>query len=253
VSGGADLVAEGVECRLGSGRAILSDVTATFPPGALTAIVGSNGSGKSTLVRILAGIDRPTAGRVRRPDGRVVFVPERAPALAGCSARVLAHAFRTRGEPRRAVDRRLEEALAELGFSHSARTSLGRLSKGNLQKAHLAVAYAVRPAVTILDEPATGLDVAARAAANAVLRRLVDAGAVVVITAHTPVASADRSVHLDRGRLVTGAGARAAAYRVTLERTATTRVETVRAEEIGRFLVAAIDEGWAVSGVEAAP
>jgi ABC-type multidrug transport system ATPase subunit len=254
VSARGDLVATGVGCRLRPGRSILTGVSATFPAGEVTAIVGSNGSGKSTFARILAGIDRPSAGQVTRPSGRVVFVPERAPALAGCSARALAHALRSRAEARGAVDRRLAAALEAMGYSHAATTSLGRLSKGNLQKAHLAVAYAVRPTVAILDEPATGLDVAARTAANDILRQVADDGAVVVVTAHTEASAADRNLRLEQGGLIASLDAAGRSYRVVLETAGEPdhRVVVVPREQLGAFVVAAMDRGDVVSRVEPA-
>ncbi|MFI9161442.1 ATP-binding cassette domain-containing protein, partial [Kitasatospora aureofaciens] len=62
-SGSPGLSAEGVSKRFGSVQA-LKDVTLTFPPGRVTALMGENGAGKSTLLRILTGDHRPTEGRV---------------------------------------------------------------------------------------------------------------------------------------------------------------------------------------------
>lgn len=162
-------------------------------------MAGANGSGKSTLGRILSGADRPTAGVVRRP-GSCLLIPERVPDLAGCSADVLAAALGRRvaaGERRR----RLAAALDALGSSHGPRTRLRQLSKGNVQKAYLAVAYAVRPAALIADEPFSGLDAAAGRAAELLLRDIAAAGSVVVAMTHGLVGGADRSYELVGGAL----------------------------------------------------
>lgn len=267
---GKDLVVRDVGCRLRSGRVILRDVTATFVAGAVSVVIGENGSGKSTLARILAGVDPANGGSVQRPTGRTHLVPERAPALAGCSAQTLVRAFAPRGASRSAVDSRLVESLVALGFSHESTSPLGRLSKGNLQKAHLAVAYAVAPSLAIVDEPATGLDARARAAAARLLRQLAEAGSVVIITAHSPVTDVDQSLQIVDGRLLPMAvdrsvgrafvvelrnfeEARAAVSALTLGTVVglTNGVLRVRVGEpdIGAFLVAATDIGCVVIGV----
>ena len=262
------LVVRDVGCRLRSGRVILREVSATFEAGSVTALVGENGSGKSTLARILAGVDRSDSGAVQRPPGRTHLVPERAPALAGCSTQTLARAFAPRGAIRTSVDTRLTASLAQLGFSHDATTPLSRLSKGNLQKAHLAVAYAVTPSAAIIDEPATGLDVRARTAATRLLRGLADEGSVVIITAHTTVADVDQSLQLLAGRLVAMDAPGDGRWFVVRWRGVDLRPRAVigslvepdhdgwRARvaqrDLERFLVTAVDAGAEVVGVTAA-
>lgn len=185
-----------------AGRVVLDGVNAEFRRGDVTAVIGANGTGKSTLARVLAGVDRPNSGSVTRPVRAAFFAPERVPALPSCSLRTLAAGLApTLGSPRGVWRPRLAAALDALGFTHLPDTPLQRLSKGNLQKAYVALAYALQPSVALLDEPTTGLDPSSRTAAGELLRAVAAGGGAVVVTAHERVGFADVQLRLVDGHL----------------------------------------------------
>jgi zinc transport system ATP-binding protein len=154
----------------------LEDVTVVIREGAFVAIVGPNGSGKSTFLKVLLGLQRPTAGRVRLfgepPDHRapreIGYLPQiktldrRFPALA---LELVMTGLRPYWPWRLPPSdrKRALEALEQVGASHLAERSLGRLSGGELQRVFLARSLIRRPRLVVLDEPATGVDVVGEA------------------------------------------------------------------------------------------
>ena len=240
-----DVVVRDLVRRAPGGRVVLDHLTATFPAGQVSVVHGANGSGKSMLARVIAGVDRPDHGSVTRPRAAAFLLPERAAVLPGCSARTLAAALvPSVGNSAGGWSARLDDALESLGSSHGARTSMSRLSKGNLQKSYLAVAYALRPTLAVLDEPITGLDAPAAVAAGALMRSLAAEGGVVVVTGHRPTAFGDTNQALVGGRLDAPREPMAATYLVDL----------APAPEVRRLLDAAalgsavLDSGTDASG-----
>ncbi|NHC13117.1 ABC transporter ATP-binding protein [Motilibacter deserti] len=191
-----------VRRRVG-GRDVLLDCSARFVAGSLTAVVARNGAGKSVLARVLAGVDRPDAGDVRRPARSAFFLPERPPAPPGLDASRLARALAPRLAPpaaRTGAASRVAPALDALSLGGPPDAPLDQLSKGSLQKAHLAVAAALRPVLVVLDEPFSGIDADALGAALDLVRGLAAGSSVVVLTAHRPVPGVD-CLALTDGRL----------------------------------------------------
>ncbi|MER0483446.1 ABC transporter ATP-binding protein [Streptomyces sp. Edi2] len=197
---------DGVGRRYGvRGPWVLRDVQLEVPPGALLRIEGTNGSGKSTLLRLLAGIDRPSAGRITgRP--RSAFVPERFPATLPFTAiDYLTHLGRIHGLRGPEAGRRGTEWLARFGAAAHARTPLAELSKGTSQKVAVAQALLAEPELLVLDEAWTGLDQGARDVLDrAVAERVADGGTVVFVD-HDPqrlAGAADARYRVADGRLL---------------------------------------------------
>lgn len=139
-------------------------------PGSLTALVGPSGCGKSTALRLLAGLEPPTGGRVRRAAGRgetaVVFQAPTLMPWAGARANV-ALPLRLAGRSRAEADAEADRALAAVGLAGAEAARPGQLSGGMAMRVSLARALVTRPRLLLMDEPFAALDELTR-------RRLAD-------------------------------------------------------------------------------
>jgi sulfate transport system ATP-binding protein len=163
----------------------LDDVSVEVPAGSLTALLGPSGSGKSTLLRIIAGLERPDAGRVlidrrdvtgRPPQKRGVgFVFQHYAAFKHMTVRKnVAFALEIRKRPRDEIRDRVAHLLELVQLSGLADRYPAQLSGGQRQRMALARALAVEPSVLLLDEPFGALDARVRKELRAWLRRLHD-------------------------------------------------------------------------------
>ena len=156
-------------CKSFSATPLFSDLSFTAARG-LVAVAGSNGSGKTTLLKILAGLLRPSAGRVRieaeagpelTPTQRRLAVGWAGPDLAlygELTAEENLRFFRTAGG-RDAGLPEIRQRLAEVGLAEEAmRRRVEEYSTGMKQRLRIAFARLFDPAVLVLDEPMTGLD-----------------------------------------------------------------------------------------------
>ncbi|MGW0707224.1 ABC transporter ATP-binding protein [Streptomyces sp. NPDC002643] len=178
---------EGVGRRYGfRGPWVLRGVDLEIAPGALIRVEGANGTGKSTLLRVLAGIDVPTVGRISgRP--RTAYVPERFPAaLPFTAVEYLTHLGAVHGLDRPAAAEAAEEWLERFGAAEYARTPMAELSKGSSQKVAVAQALLAEPELLVLDEAWTGLDAEAREELERVVAERTAAGSAVVFVDHDP-------------------------------------------------------------------
>ena len=203
--------------------AALQGLSLDIEEGELVVVFGPSGSGKSTLLRILAGLDRPSAGTVRvfEHDLRTL----RGRALAGYRSRTLGYADQhyeralapeltarqlvalrldllgvDRTESRRAADRLLER----VGLAGKRDARPGELSGGQQQRVALCAALSHGPRLFIADEPTGELDAANAAEIYALIRELArEAGVTTLIVSHDPesAAVADRVVQIRDGRV----------------------------------------------------
>jgi heme ABC exporter ATP-binding subunit CcmA len=211
---------EGLEKRFGPVVA-LAGLDFAVPAGSVLAVLGPNGAGKSTLLRLLAGLARPSAGRVRigraaggdrrRMRGQVGYVGHATFLYANLTAREnLLFAARLYGVADPA--RRAEALLAAQGLAALAERPAGSLSRGQAQRLAIARGLVHDPPVVLLDEPFTGLDPTSADRLAAQVRALAAAGrAVVLVTHDLPQAAAlgDRALLLVRGRAAFDSGAQA--------------------------------------------
>ncbi len=189
--------------------------------GEVLALLGPNGAGKSTLVRVLAGLLRPDAGRVAVDgapwDDARTHLPahQRSVGMVFQDALLFPHlsvadnvafGLRTRGVATPQARATAEAWLARVGLEGLGPSRPAELSGGQAQRAALARALVVDPALLLLDEPLSALDARTRLAVRAELRRHLAAfeGSTVLVT-HDPVdamALADRVVVVEDGRIV---------------------------------------------------
>lgn len=189
-------------------RPVLWDVDATFPSGALSAIVGPNGSGKSTLLRAAMGLVPADAGRAtilgrpaREGMRRVAYVPQREAVdwdfpitvreVVEMGRYPAAGWIRRIGrDDRRIVD----EALERVGMTPFARRQIGALSGGQRQRVFVARALAQQAELLVLDEPFAGIDARTEAAILTLLSELRDREGRSVIMVHHDLETVRESV-----------------------------------------------------------
>ena len=164
-----DLVAEGVSHRYGT-LDVLSDINLTIRSGEIVALLGPSGCGKSTLLRMLGGLEQPTSGRILMSGEPPVdslnpltfvfqdfaLVPWRN--VADNVALPLEHHAMSASERAR----RVREALTRVNLSDFGQAFPRQLSGGMRQRASIARALAVNPAVFLMDEPLSALDAQTR-------------------------------------------------------------------------------------------
>jgi ABC-type lipoprotein export system ATPase subunit len=200
----------------------LDAVDLTVREGEYLRIVGASGSGKSTLLNLLAGLDRPTAGRIE-VSGRVLSEMN-SRALAGYRAREVGMVFQSfnliphrtalqnvelgmlfLGLPRGERLERAARMLERLGLSDRLQHRPGDLSGGEQQRVALARALAKRPRLLLADEPTGNLD---RETTHDLARLLAEqnaGGLTVLLVTHDPqlaALEAHRTLRMSYGRIV---------------------------------------------------
>ena len=170
----ASLTFDAVERRYGQDLA-LKGVSLAIAPGEVVCLLGPSGCGKTTLLRIASGIEKPSRGRVLINDREVAgperFVPpeERSVGLMFQDFALFPHltilenvAFGLRQLPKDEARREALTILARVGLERYADGYPQVLSGGQQQRVALARAMVPRPAVMLMDEPFSGLDVQLR-------------------------------------------------------------------------------------------
>ena len=161
----------------------VDDVSLEIPAGEFVSILGPSGCGKTTLLRIVAGLDFPDEGRVLIDNRDVTHLPahkrptnlvfQRGALFPHRSvAQNVAYPLERRGLSRGAVRTGVEEALALVRLGNLAERRPSELSGGQAQRVALARALAAKPAVLLLDEPLSALDLALRKEMQLELRHL---------------------------------------------------------------------------------
>ena len=204
----------GVQVHLGPAARLqaLTDVFLRIEEGERVALVGANGSGKSTLLRTLHGLQRPSAGELHTPaHQRVAMLFQRPHMLRMSARRNIQLGLWLQGVPARQTRALALQALERVEMGHLAERSGRALSGGQQQRLALARAWALRPAVWLLDEPTASLDPHAKREVEALIAEFTAAGqpngepTTLIFSSHNlgqVKRLASRVVYLEKGRLL---------------------------------------------------
>lgn len=177
----AGLALEDVTKRYGELEA-LAGVSLAVDDQGLHCLLGPNGSGKTTMLRLLAGLERPTSGTVRREGVDPGYGFQRPSFYPSLSVRENLAVF---GAMLEGSDEDWQDTLVErLGLSPAVHRQAGDLSGGFARKLDLALAVLARPSVVLLDEPLGALDDVSRDRLVAFLADYCEAGNAVVVSTH---------------------------------------------------------------------
>jgi ABC-2 type transport system ATP-binding protein len=181
---------EGLTKRYGHTMAV-DGLSFAVRPGVVTGFLGPNGSGKSTTMRMILGLERPSAGRVliegrryrdlRSPLRTVGALLDGRAFHPGRSAR--AH-LRALARANGIADARVAEVLEMVGLASVARRRAGRFSLGMGQRLGIAAALLGDPATLVLDEPVNGLDPEGIRWVRGLVRGLAAEGRCVLMSSH---------------------------------------------------------------------
>ncbi|MEX2681757.1 MAG: ABC transporter ATP-binding protein [Candidatus Sigynarchaeota archaeon] len=165
-------------------------------PGEIYGLLGPNGAGKSTLLKCIAGLLKPDEGTINvnghdpakdpaRVKAIVGYVPEEPDVFRSMTpARLLSLVASVRRLDSTIATRRARDLLKVLDAVKYYKTPIAMLSKGNQQKIQIVAALLHDPAVLVLDEPLTGLDVRTRHLVKDMLGTMAGSGHAVVLSTH---------------------------------------------------------------------
>jgi iron(III) transport system ATP-binding protein len=173
---------EGITKRFGAVAAV-DDVTLDIPAGKLVTLLGPSGCGKTTTLRMIAGLEQPTGGRIFIGDEDVTPLP-----AANRSVTMVFQAYalfphlsvfenvaygpRVQHRPEEEIRRRVADVLELVGLPGLGGRSPGQLSGGQQQRVALARALVMQPKVLLFDEPLSNLDAKLRKRVRADIREL---------------------------------------------------------------------------------
>lgn len=182
------------------GQTVLHNISASFAPGKLYAVLGPNGSGKTTLIRLMSRLLLPESGSLRL-DGKpyagygrkefarqLALLPQTRPIPAISVQDLVSHGrfpylglSRTPGEADQAA---VAQAMAAVNVQSFAERDLRQLSGGERQRVYLALLLAQDTHYVLLDEPTTYLDASAQFAVMENLKRMSQSGKCVIAVLH---------------------------------------------------------------------
>ncbi len=211
----ADLTLRGISKEFGGGVRAVDSVDLTFANGELTALLGPSGCGKTTLLRMIAGLDTPTGGRILLGSEDITDVPAHARRFGMVFQSFalfphlnvednVAYALAIAGMDKARRRNRARELLDLVQLADYATRRIGELSGGQRQRVAIARALAQEPRIFLLDEPMSALDAKLREDMQVELRLLQQKlGITTIVVTHDQreaMTMADRIVVMSAGR-----------------------------------------------------
>src|SRR5512139_3551036 len=172
-------------------KTAVDGLTVTVRAGTVTGFLGPNGSGKSTTLRMILGLNAPTAGSVTI-DGRPFTARRRGLRQVGAlldaqdihgGRSAVAH-LSSLAVSNRVPDRRVGEVLEEVGLAEAGKKRIGGYSLGMKQRLGIAAALLGEPPVLMFDEPLNGLDPEGVRWVRGMFQRLAREGRTVFVSSH---------------------------------------------------------------------
>jgi ABC-2 type transport system ATP-binding protein len=224
-------------------KTAVDDLSFTIQPGIVTGFLGPNGAGKSTTMRMILGLDRPTAGHILVDGQRFRDEPAPLTKIGALLDSKGAHPGRTafahlnalaatHGIPRSQV----QHSIELVGLEDAAKRRAGGFSLGMSQRLGIAAALLANPEIVILDEPVNGLDPDGVVWIRNLLKELARQGRTVFVSSHLMSEMAMTAEHLiviGRGRLIADTGV---SEFIASASQARVRVRTSNPAELGRLL-----------------
>ncbi|AZA12690.1 ABC transporter ATP-binding protein [Corynebacterium choanae] len=204
----------GLTKRYGNVTAV-DDLTFSIAPGKVTGFLGPNGAGKSTTMRMIIGLDRPTAGTATidgKPYAELTNPLRKVGSLLDAKSwhpnRSAHNRLKWIAQSNGIPTSRVDEVLRIVGLSEVAKKKVGGFSLGMGQRLGLAAALLGDPEVLILDEPVNGLDPEGIVWMRTLMRSLAAEGRTVLVSSHLLSEMANTADHLiviGRGKLIANA------------------------------------------------
>ncbi|NJQ06605.1 ABC transporter ATP-binding protein [Streptomyces lonarensis] len=202
---------DGLTKRYG-GKTAVAGLTFTVRPGIVTGFLGPNGAGKSTTMRMMLGLDRPTAGRVRIDGRRYDQLQEPLHEVGALLEAKAVHPGRTARNHLRCLaysngipERRVGEVLELVGLGAVADKRPKGFSLGMGQRLGIASALLGDPRILMFDEPVNGLDPEGIHWVRTMMRHLAAEGRTVFVSSHLMsemALTADHLIVIGQGRLL---------------------------------------------------
>jgi len=186
----------------------LHGVACSIERGSVTALVGPNGAGKTTLMRCIAGLETPIEGAITLAGVDVIAEPRASHRHLGFLSdsfgvtralsvrQTLVHAALSHGASNQAALAAVAPVAERLGLVDLLERRCAALSRGQRQRVAIGQSLIHKPALLILDEPASGLDPEARSSLAALFRSLRDEGMTLLVSSHILAELDEYSTHM---------------------------------------------------------
>ena len=237
--------ARGLTKRYG-GTLAVDNLSFTVKPGKITGFLGPNGAGKTSTMRLILGLDRPTAGTVTvngRSFGRLAGPMGQVGALVDAKAlhggRTAYHHLLCLAQTNNLPSGRVGEVLALVGLAEAARKRTKGFSLGMGRRLGIAAALLGNPRILMFDESANGLDPEGILWIRTLMKALAAEGRTVIVSSHLMSEMeniADHLLVLGRGRLIADCTVEEF---IAADSQRSVRVRTPQPEELKRLVAAA--------------
>ena len=157
------------------GKTVLNDLSASFQGGKITAVLGGNGAGKSTLLKIIAGICKPQAGKIKCGKMKIAYLPQHVQTV---------FTEKTVRADLLLMDENIGEVVSLTDIQDILASHPFDISGGEMQRAALAKILLTSPDVLLLDEPTKGMDGGYKEKFAEILKSLAAKGKTVILVSH---------------------------------------------------------------------